>query len=107
MCDNGYVSEELKKELEKISNCSVGAIDWKKYNREKLKRQKIYQILKEYEEIFGVCDLSLCDEHEKMQCKRCKFKSFLRGTIGNLIEEFYKYEDEYYGAQENNTMQSM
>jgi len=87
--------------LEKIANTKVGTIDWKKVNRERIKQQKLYEISKHFLNKFGVCKLSLCDEHEQMQCERCKFETFLVEQIGNLIEEFYKYEDDKYGEQEN------
>ncbi len=46
--------------------------------------------LAQYDKQFGVCTLSLCDEHEQMRCHICKCRDF----ISELIDECEKQKEE-------------
>lgn len=41
----------------------------------------------EFNTLFGNCVLSLCEEHPKMMCENCKYKSFLKSKLTELIEK--------------------
>jgi hypothetical protein len=92
MCDNGYVSEELKKEMETLVDTKVGAIDWKKHNRNKLKEQVIFNIIQRFDNEFYANEYK--NKDFGVFSARNNIRIFIQKEIDDLIELFYKKEDE-------------
>jgi hypothetical protein len=43
-----------------------------------------YSLIQRFDKEFGICTLSLCDEHEKAQCSRCLFRAFLKRELNPI-----------------------